>query len=103
MKVDGSKSKRGYLIRPLCVVGIILWIVGFLAWMLGVAVSSGNAPFVTSTTEMPLGDVRSVAVDSKGRIYCGLAFYRRIQQYNSNGVFQRVGPLVRLKERSGYG
>jgi hypothetical protein len=80
---------RGCLIRSFCVGGIGLWGWGFFGWMLGFTVSSGNAPFVTSSTELPLGHICGVAVDSKGQIYCGLAFYGRIQQYDPNGLFQR--------------
>lgn len=37
--------------------------------------------------EFPLGDVNSIAVDSKGRIFCALPVYSRIQAYDSTGNF----------------
>jgi len=45
--------------------------------------------WITPETQLPLGDLHCIALDSQGRIYCGLGFYSRVQVYDSQGRFLR--------------
>lgn len=64
-------------------VGIFLAILGCLGW------TTTFAPSVISNLniEYPLGVLKSIAVDSSGRIYCGIEAYSRIQVYDKNGRY----------------
>ena len=42
---------------------------------------------IPDSFEMPHGDLKGIAVDSEGEIYCGVQFYNRIEVYNSKGKF----------------
>ena len=37
--------------------------------------------------EFPFASLKGIAVDSTGRVYCGIALYSRIQVYDKNGYF----------------
>ena len=69
-------------------VSIALSTLGFFGFSSGCLVSSGLIA-VGSNYELPLGDVKSIAVDSQGRIYCAVEMYSRVQQYDSDGRFLR--------------
>lgn len=61
-----------------CGTGIVIgW--GAIAWIGGRRLAS---------TEFPLGDVRDVAVDSRGRIYVADTFCHRVQRYSAEGRFE---------------
>lgn len=44
---------------------------------------------VSSKIRFPLGLPGAIAVDSKGRVYCTLQWYRRLQVYDNEGQFIR--------------
>lgn len=73
--------------RYLKIVAYILLIIGGIGWLGGFLLSLGRIGPISSFTELPLGDLSGVAVDSAGRIYCQLGFYSRIQQYDATGKF----------------
>ena len=70
-------------------VGIGLLVLGAGGWF---------SPFLffdsaSGSTEFPLGDLASIAVDRQGRIFCGIVAYGRIQMYDSDGRFVRGWPV----------
>lgn len=73
---------------------LILWTVTACCFTLGGIGWFGGAFAPTlfdngkpDSMEFPLGVPEGIAVDSSGRIYCGLQFYNRIQQYDDHGKF----------------
>ncbi len=66
-----------------------LLLLGCVGWFGGALTSLLKPAWISSETQLPLGDLESVALDSQGRIYCGLAFYSRIQVYDEQGRFLR--------------
>jgi hypothetical protein len=69
------------------IVAWLLLILGGIGWFGGIAIALSNNKIIANSAELPLGDLNGIAVDSSGRVYCGLGFYSRIQQYDSNGKF----------------
>ena len=49
--------------------------------------------WIPNSIPLPLGQLESVAVDSKGHIFCASTFYSRIQVYSPQGEFLRAWPL----------
>ena len=72
----------------------ILCLAGFLGFLAGFVSSCGGLSWLPSSTEFPLGDPQDIVVDPAGRIYLGLHFYNRVQQYDSNGYFLRSWPVA---------
>ena len=64
--------------RVLRYISVIAFVGGFMV------VPHLNIP---NSFEMPLGQLRGLAVNSEGNIYCGSQFYERIQVYNLKGQF----------------
>lgn len=62
---------------------------GFAAGFICACVTLFNKPMVSTWARFPLGVLDCVAVDNRGNIYCGLAFYGRIQVYSPEGKFLR--------------
>jgi hypothetical protein len=79
-----SKKTR-YLIR---IIGVLLLVVG-LGGFLAAPISFESDFFreVLGSFELPLGELRGIAVDSEGHIYCGLQSYGRVQVYDAEGEF----------------
>jgi hypothetical protein len=67
----------------------ILALLGAFGFVNGIFAASGYNPWTSQSTELPLGELRSIAVDSHGHIYCGLEFYGRVQVYDRDGHFLR--------------
>ncbi len=65
------------------IIAYALLVLGGVGWFSGFF----PLPWLDSTFEMPLGDLKGIAVDSSGQIYCGAQFYSRIQQYDFSGRF----------------
>lgn len=66
-----------------------LLLLGCVGWFGGALTLIHKPAWISSNTQLPLGDLQSVALDSQGRIYCGLGFYSRIQVYDNQGRFLR--------------
>ena len=64
-------------------------LLGLFGFSTGGLTSWHKAFWVSLKTELPLGDLGGVAVDSKGNVYCVANFYGRIQKYSSNGTFRK--------------
>jgi hypothetical protein len=67
---------------------IILGVVGLFGLLSGCFVRS-HLVSIGPSCELPLANVKSIAVDSQGSIYCASAYYARVQQYDRNGGFLR--------------
>jgi len=71
---------------------IAAWVsIGF-----GIITSAGMffiSQWIPSSIPLPLGQLESVAVDSRGRVYCASAFYHRIQVYSPDGEYLRGWPV----------
>ena len=68
---------------------LVFAILGLIGWF-GNIIAAQELPFWGApSSELPLGDLRGIAVDSEGRIYCGLQSYERIQVYDASGSFIR--------------
>ena len=80
---SGAKAKKILkgIANTILAIGAVGWFGGFL-----LAIRPGIIP---TWLELPLGDLQSVAVDSNGRIYCGLGSYGRVQVYTYRGEFER--------------
>lgn len=62
----------------------LLTIIGIIGFLSGFMIPSGLIP---DSFEIPLGDLKGIATDSDGNIYCGAQFYSRFQVYNTEGKF----------------
>jgi hypothetical protein len=62
-------------------------VIGFVDFFAGAVI--GNVVKVPDWFELPLGDLRGIAVDSDGNIYCGTQYYSRVQVYDSEGNYIR--------------
>ena len=78
---EGTKMLRR-LAAVLLVLGLIGWFGAFLCcfWLSRVA---------PADVEFPLAELKAVALDSRGRIYCATMAYARVQVYDQVGRFQR--------------
>lgn len=78
-------KKAKHIIRIIGVLFLVVGGVGFLASL--VTSLFGSHLRILDSFEFPLGDLRGIAVDTEGNIYCGLRFYSRIQVYDAKGQF----------------
>ena len=85
INLKNMKEKTKYVIRIVATLFLVIGCVGFFAGAITAVFGSGFRNL--ESFELPLGDLRGIAVDSEGNIYCGLQFYSRIQVYNSEGKF----------------
>lgn len=71
------------------IIGVLLLAVGSVGFLFDVLFGFLPDSFqeVLDSFELPLGDLRGIAVDSEGRIYCGLQFLDRVQVYDAQGQF----------------
>jgi hypothetical protein len=60
---------------------VIIGLVGFLSGFMFRSLQ------VLDLFELSMGDLQGIAVDSEGRIYCGLQYFSRVQVYDSEGEF----------------
>jgi len=67
-------------------IALIFLAIGFGGWIGGLLINQG---LINYSNEVPLGHPSGLVVDEEGNIYIGLAFYGKIQVYNSDGVFLR--------------
>ena len=66
---------------------LIFAVLGAIGWF-GSLIAVWELPFWGAySNELPLGDLKGITVDSKGRLYCGLQSYSRIQVYDATGNF----------------
>jgi hypothetical protein len=81
----------GYMKLPLgkmfSVCGVALFLFG-MGIVLGWTAASWIGGSRLKGTEFPLGDVRDVAVDSRGRIFVADGFFHRVQRYSPDGRFE---------------
>ncbi len=68
--------------------GGVFFLLGAVGWF-GGALFGGGLLSVPVHFEVPLGELEGIAVDSKGRVYCGASFYGRVQVYDREGRFLR--------------
>jgi hypothetical protein len=66
--------------------GVFVMLLYFGRWFSGAAV---HHPMVSPAAELPLSDLRGIAVDEEGRIYCASHLPGRIQVYDRRGRFLR--------------
>ncbi|MBN1364843.1 MAG: hypothetical protein JW976_08565, partial [Syntrophaceae bacterium] len=66
---------------------IVVCIVGFFGFINGFFTAWEKAFWVSSKTELPLGDIGGIAADSDGNIYVLANFYDRVQKYSPEGKF----------------
>jgi hypothetical protein len=64
-----------------------LSLIGALGFAAGFFAMYGLLSWIPRSVELPLGWLVGIAVDSKGRIYCGTQFYSRVQEYDADGAF----------------
>lgn len=84
---DSPEEKRlEHRIRTVGLVALSAGLVGFFSTFF---CGLGLCRWVPGNVALPLSTVESIAVDSKGRIYCALAAHGRIQQYSANGRYLR--------------
>ncbi|MFZ2146514.1 MAG: hypothetical protein WAV28_04770 [Sedimentisphaerales bacterium] len=78
-------EKIRYVFR---IIATLFLVIGFIGFLTGPITAGFGFRFRNlDSFELPLGDLRGIAVDSQGNIYCGLQFYSRIQVYNAEGKF----------------
>ena len=66
---------------------ILSVVLGSIGWLIGSFATRGKLNWISHEIEFPLGNLNGIAVDSSGNLFCGLRFYSRIHQYNSEGQF----------------
>jgi hypothetical protein len=81
-----SRSKLRVLVRALRMLAGIAIVVGASGFLAGL-VTTLCATLFGPEIEFPLGDPKQIVVNSQGRIYLGLDFYCRIQEYDAAGHF----------------
>lgn len=97
-----KKSLKSYFKKFLLCFFLFMTFLGLFGFSTG---GLHKAFWVSSKTELPLGELGGVAVDSKGNIYCLANFYCRIQKYASDGTFLKGwsspdnNPRIRVDER----
>ena len=77
-------SKVKFVVRA---IAALLMAIGFVDFLAGVVI--GNFVKTPDGFELPLGDLKGIAVDSDGNIYCGTQYYSRVQVYDSEGHYIR--------------
>ncbi|MCP4258623.1 MAG: hypothetical protein GY774_14150 [Planctomycetes bacterium] len=78
-------EKTRFVIR---IIATLFLVIGFIGFLTGTITAGFGFRFRNlDSFELPLGDLRGIAVDSEGNIYCGLQFYSRIQVYDAEGKF----------------
>ena len=66
------------------IIGTMFGIVGIVGFLSGFMFGSLE---ILDSFELPLGELAGIAVDSEGRIYCGLQYFSRVQVYDAEGEF----------------
>jgi hypothetical protein len=74
-------------VKIIAIFAFLLTIIGIVGFFGDILLSCGLYRVIPDSFEMPLGDLRGIAVDSEGNIYCGAQFYSRIQIYDIEGSF----------------
>ena len=75
-------------IKIIALFACFLSIIGLIGFLSGFIVAFGRLyRIIPDSFEMPLGDLKGIAVDTEGNIYCGAQFYSRFQVYNAEGKF----------------
>jgi hypothetical protein len=82
MSTKDMQNRKLVVVRVLAIVFLFVGLVGWL-----VPFFPGRA--FRSHTELPNSEPHGIAIDKEGNIYCGSAFYGRIQKYDPNGRFLR--------------
>lgn len=78
-------NKIKYLIRIIAVLFLVIGTIGFFIPCLIFFIDLDS--IFPDSFELPFGDLKGIAVDSKGNIYCGLPPYSRVQVYNKDGKY----------------
>ena len=81
------KTNKKMIETVMFYLAIILVFVGGFGFLRGFLTSIGTVKSEKTFERLPLGDLRGIAVDNDGRVYCGLQFYGRVQVYNNQGKF----------------
>lgn len=68
-------------------VGLVLVLAGVLIVLAGLFGAPAIGAAAPTATELPLSDVETLAVDSRGEVYLWLQDYRRVQVYDAHGRF----------------
>ena len=69
------------------IIFILMMIIGIAGFVGGFLVQMRLYKVIPESFEMPLGQLKEIAVDSEGNIYCGSQFYSRVQVYDTEGKF----------------
>ncbi len=77
-------SKAKFIVRTVAALFLAIGSIGFFAGFL-----VGNVVKFPEGFELPLGELKGIAVDSDGNIYCGTWYYSRVQVYDSEGNYIR--------------
>jgi hypothetical protein len=78
------KKKAKFVVYAVAALFVAIGSIDFLAGAL-----IGNVVKTPDGFELPLGDLKGIAVDSDGNIYCGTQYYSRVQVYDSEGHYIR--------------
>ena len=92
MKGKSAASPRDShlsVVRILLFLARLLFAAGFLGFLFGAPCAMGLLNRLPNRVLLPLGELETVAIDTKGQIYCGAQFYNRIQVYDPTGKFLR--------------
>jgi len=82
-----QRKTKNKAVRVLVVAWVVYVVVSVLSVPVCVFLGGYGARMMSSRIQLPLGGVDSIAVDSMGRVYCGIPFYSRIQVYSKEGDF----------------
>jgi hypothetical protein len=78
------------LLRLARAVAVWTWFLGTVGFLAGfVTIWGVKCPRWLGDLQLPLALPEQIGIDNEGRLYCGLAFYRKIQVYDSSGRFLR--------------
>jgi hypothetical protein len=73
--------------HPVRIVAALFLTIGCIGWFGGALISLGLSSRIPDSFELPLGDLKGIAVDTQGNVYCGLQFYSRVQLYDAKGRY----------------
>lgn len=85
-KLFSRLERHAIILRSIASVFLVI---GGIGWLGDILITNRKSPFIGSETELPLGRLEGIVVDSQGNIYCGSQSYGRIQQYDAQGNFTR--------------